>query len=482
MKKQLLTAIGLTLLLPIFSQAQNEVDVLRYSQTTFGGTARSNSMAGAFGALGGDFSTLATNPAGIAIYRKSEISLTPSIYIAGTKSDFLGKTYSDSKLNFNFGNFGMVLNFKNSAGEEGLKWRSFTLGFGYNRLDNFNARFQMRGENNYSSLTEALAARSNGRTPFELDKFADSLAFYLFLIDTVPGSTTKYRSNFPGFYNKTQTFNANSEGGMGEFDLSFGGNFADQFYIGGTIGFPRVNYIERTRFKEEEIDSVPAFKRYTFDQAFSTTGRGVNFKLGMIYKPVEWMRIGGAVHSPTYFSLTDQFNSSMTAVYDDGSTFSADSPQGSFSYQLTTPMRAIGSLGFVIKGLGIISADYEYVDYSTGSLSARNADFFDQNDAVTTKYKAASNIRVGAEYRLKLFNLRAGYANYGSPFQKGINTGTRENYTAGIGFRQEGYFIDFAYVLSKTSSDFYVYDPAYIEAAHRKISSSSLMATVGFRF
>lgn len=482
MKKTILKAIGLTLLLPLFSQAQNEVDALRYSQTTFGGTARYNSMAGAFGALGGDFSTLATNPAGIAVYRKSEISLTPTLYGSSSRSSFLGKNYSDSKYNFNFGNFGMILNFRNNSGQEGLKWRSFSLGIGYNRSNNFNARYQMKGENAYSSLTEALAARSNGRFPNELDKFADSLAFYLFLIDTVPGYQNMYQSNFPGRYKKIQSYLSEQEGAMGELDLSFGGNFADQFYIGGTFAFPRISYSEASRYREEEVDSIPFFKGYTFDQGISTTGRGFNFKLGMIYKPADWVRIGGAFHTPTFFRMTDAFSSSMEAVFDDGSAYDANSPDGSFDYNITTPMKAIGSVGFIIKGNAIISADYEFVDYASARISSRTYEFFNENDAIATKYRSASNIRVGGEYRFKLFNLRAGYANYGNPFQSGINSGTRESYTGGIGFRQEGFYIDFAYVYARSSSDFYVYDPSFIEAANRKLYSSSFLTTLGFRF
>lgn len=482
MKKNILMAIGLTLLLPLFSKAQNETDVLRYSQSTFGGTARFNSMGGAFGALGGDFSSLSTNPAGIAVYRKTEISFTPSIYGATTKSTWLGNTHADSRYNFHFGNVGMVINIKNNNGETGLKWRSFSLGFGYNRMNNFNARYNMKGENNYSSLTEVLADRSNGRNPYQLDKFADSLAFYLFLIDTMPGETTKYQSNFPGFYNKEQTYISEHSGGMGQYDLSFGGNFADQFFVGGSFGFPKITYYETSRYREGEVDSIPIFKGYTFDQDLSTTGRGFNFKFGVIYKPTEWVRIGGAFHSPTFFSLTDHFSSRMEAVFDDGSVYDASSPSGSFNYSLTTPMKAIGSVGFILGGKAIISADYEFIDYSAGKLRAPGEEFFSQNEAVASKYQATGNIRVGAEYRFKLFNLRAGYASYGNPFRSGINTGARENYTGGIGFRQENYFVDFGYVHSTGKQNFFVYDPDYVEAASRRLTASTFLMTLGFRF
>ena len=53
--KGMLTAC---LFLPVAALAQNEIDALRYSQTMQGSTARSLSMGGSFGALGGDISCL----------------------------------------------------------------------------------------------------------------------------------------------------------------------------------------------------------------------------------------------------------------------------------------------------------------------------------------------------------------------------------------------------------------------------------------
>lgn len=59
--------------------AQNETDALRFSTLTQGGTARSNGMANAFGALGADPVAVAINPAGLGLYRTSEISFTPAL-------------------------------------------------------------------------------------------------------------------------------------------------------------------------------------------------------------------------------------------------------------------------------------------------------------------------------------------------------------------------------------------------------------------
>jgi hypothetical protein len=88
--------------------AQTTDDAIRFSENTFGTTARSLSMAGAFGALGGDFSVTGQNPAGLAIYQRGELSFTPAFNLRHTASNFQNNTTNDSRFYFNFGSAGLV--------------------------------------------------------------------------------------------------------------------------------------------------------------------------------------------------------------------------------------------------------------------------------------------------------------------------------------------------------------------------------------
>ena len=103
--------------------AQNDVDAIRYSQTNIASTARSLSMAGAFGALGADFSTLSTNPAGIAFYRRSEFTFTPALTNRVTTTDYLGNNTVDNKYNFNMGNIGVVWAYPKE--NKNSEWKGF---------------------------------------------------------------------------------------------------------------------------------------------------------------------------------------------------------------------------------------------------------------------------------------------------------------------------------------------------------------------
>jgi len=141
--------------------------------------------------------------------------------------------------------------------------------------------------------------------------------------------------------------------------------------------------------------------------------------------------------------MRDSWNSDMTGVYDSLPTASASSPIGSFEYQLTTPFRAIGSLAFIIGKIGLISGEYEYVNYSQSSFASSDASFSDVNTDIKNKYKTPLNLRFGTEWRIQRFLLRGGFGYYGSPYQTGINTSEMYVASFGLGYRVQHFFIDF---------------------------------------
>ncbi len=460
--------------------AQNEVDALRYSMINFGGTARYSAMSGAYGAVGADFSSISLNPAGIALYRKNEFTLSPSVYTGKTESTYNGKDITDSKYNFNISNFGLVYTFTGAEKETG--WKSANFGFGVNRYNNFHNRISIEGDNNKNSILDLYLDGAQGYTPANLDPFGSMLAFDAGLIDTLNGNDISYSSVFYGG-GMRQLKTIETRGAMQEMVFSVGGNYSDKFYIGGTFGFPFVRYVESTTYRETDItDTVANIKSFTINEDLSTTGSGFNFKLGLIYKPTDWVRIGAAVHTPTFFALHDEWSKNISAVYETGPKGSADSPNGLFDYELTTPMRAIGSVAFVIKGYGIISADYEFVDYSEARLRSKQYKYFDENNSIQEKYTAQHNIRLGAEAALGMISLRGGVAMYGNPYKSGVNDGARMFYSGGIGFLDNGYFLDLAYVYGSSSENYYLYDPALVNAASTKKTTHNVVLTMGFKF
>ena len=469
------------------SFAQNEVDVLRYSQLTFGGTARANSMAGAFGALGADFSGLSINPGGIGMYRRSELSFTPTIFSQSTSSTYNNVTGDNSKYNFNFGNAGITGTFLNHNLKDGEKgWVSGSIGFGYNRTNNFQNRINIEGANAASSLLNVYLGQANGINFNKLDQFGSGLAFNTYLIDTISGGNgSNYYSPVPfgGVYQKKsiETF-----GSMGETVFSFGGNYNNKLYVGATIGIPHIHYNEESDYSEKDHkDTIPGFKTFTLNQSVTTRGTGVNLKLGMIYRAADWVRFGLAYHSPSVYNMHDEYKYSMSSQFDNGNKYNQDTPSGSYDYSLTTPSRSIASVGFIIAKKAILSADYEFIDYSTARLHSTPNIFIDANTQVRKKYTQASNLRVGTEVRFDPFVVRFGYALYGNPYKENVNVNAaRTSYTLGFGYREKDYYIDFAYVMTTFKEDYYLYDPTYVNLnpTHNTFKQSAFMATFGVKF
>ena len=476
----------ISLLSTSLALAQNSVDVLRYSQTNVGGTARSLAHGGAFGAVGADFSSLSINPAGIGLYKKSELSLTPTFYLSNTSSDLNGFKGSDRKNNFNMNNYGLVF----VAGDKSKKgWKFFQFGVGVNRLANFNHRYQITNENATSSLMSDYQIKAYGQHPDDLDPFSTNLAWYNYLLnDTVrlANGALAYTSPLAdgGAY---QELNKNTWGSINELTMSFGTTYNDVFYIGGSVGFPFLRYYEETSYMEEDrADTIANFYKFIKDDYLETHGNGVNFKFGVIVRPTGWIRLGLAFHSPTWYSMNDYWYTGMIRYYDDGTNDENESgrpkPDGKYDYNLKTPMKMVGSAAFTLARFLLVSADVEYVDYSSGSLDAHDYRFTEENEQVRKKYKSTLNIKTGAEIRLRPISFRAGLDYFGSPYANDINDGKIWKLSGGIGYRDRQFFLDLAYIYTIKSENYYLYNPDLIDAASLNIYTHQLAMTVGYKF
>jgi hypothetical protein len=500
--KKLVISISIATALSSALNAQNQVDALRYSQTIYGGTARYVGMGGAFGALGADASTLSSNPAGIGMYRKSELTFTPTLYNGSTSTNYNGSSNKDNKFNFNFGNAAFIINVPKAKNDGNAEWKSFSFGIAYNRQNNFHNRNFISGNAQGSSLLNQFVAESDGNNPNNLNQFGNDLAYQTYLIDTIPGENNLYFSN-TNFSKSSHKKSIETSGSMGETSLAFGANYNNKLYLGASLGFTKIKYEEISRYEESDNDTsktgtyLPLYKmdltKFIVDENITTRGRGVNFKVGAVYSFYDWIRIGAAVHSPTFFyDITDTYSDSITAIYKhfetpdtyapNGKTNTYSSPEGLFDYSLTSPFRAVASIGFIIKKMGLISVDYEFVNYSQARLNSSKDEFRDANKIIQSSYTSASNIRVGTEWRFEPFSIRAGYAYYGSPYKSNLNDGSRSTYSFGLGYKMEVFYLDVAYQLTQSKEKFYMYDAAFVNASDNKIQSGAILTTVGFKF
>lgn len=468
--------------------AQNENDALRYSRLSYGGTARFMGLGGAFGALGADFSTLSQNPAGLGLYRKSEFSITPQLNTFSTDAEFFGQKNSDNKYSFSLGNVGLVMNLNLGGNRESSFLKYINLGFGMNRIENFNNRMILSGFNNQSSLLTQYMyqANNNGNTlsANQLDEFGSLLAYKTDLL-VYDSSANEYWVDAPdgGILQKKVT---ETWGTINEMVLSAGANFGEKLYLGATVGFPYIRYEEDSRLSETDSEgNIGYFKSFTKRDHLDTRGSGINLKLGVIYRPVDFLRLGFAVHTPTnYNDMTDEWYSTVTSEFDNGKSFSETSQTGRFNYKLSTPLRLMGNMAFIIGQNGLISADYEYLDYSTARLRSGAYDFFNENDIIRTNLAPAHNVRIGAEWKYQILSLRGGFGYYGSPYVSGLNKndGSKKTLSCGIGIHEQGYFVDLSYVHAWMSDDYYLYDASLVPPATTTVKQNYFSVTLGFRY
>jgi hypothetical protein len=489
--------------------AQDLNEAFNLSNLTVQGTARSMGFGNALGSIGADFSTLSVNPAGIGIYRSSEATFTPALRINNASSDYLGSTTTDNNTRFGINNFGIV--FASSAnGRRRAKraWKSVSFAFGMNKVADFNRNYTYQGVNRSSSATQAMESDANQYDVTTVNT-PGYLGYQGFLIDPASAGTPPYHSVVPFSGGINQQKVIQEKGSISEYAFSFGGNYRDVLMLGATIGVPDVHYSANSYYSETKIPgntaSNPAgFQYYQYNQSLDITGVGFNLKLGAIYKITDYLRLGAAFHTPTIYGITDVYNPYLLSQFSSGATELSVSNGGlqtnQFDYSFVTPWRGVLSASFIIKKIGFITADYEYVNYAamhyiyptdptTNNAAAESA----INQDIKNTYKGASNFRIGAEALVtKYFMARAGFGYYGSPYKNNEDLAQRIDISGGVGFHFRHFFTDLALVHSFYKNQEYAYTvdynfvvsgpPAPAPLASTRYASNNVAWTIGVKF
>ena len=477
----------------IFSQTIS--DARRYTTVGYNATGRAIGTNGSFSAIGADFSLIGANPAGLAVFRKSEFMFTPGVDIINSKSKF--KDSSDGlniqpKTKMSFTNLGVVVTNKPRAS----KWKTMNIGIGFNRIATFRKHINNQGTTE-NSITERWIEKANGFYPDELDDFEvglgyDSYAIYDILDDN-DQSTRRYESDYTPGYPLSKSQNINTSGGISEFSISIASNYNEKLMIGASLGFPFAKYKEDKTYIEEDPQNRLIFDKLTYTQFVNTSGSGINLKLGAIWRVSQMIRLGVAAHTGTLFNLEDEYGSSVLYEFTDpsfpiGTPTRRTSPENAtFGYNFKTPWKLNGSAGFLFGKHGFVSAEVEWIDYSNSKFkfdSDNAADIEYQNELntkISNDFKAVINTRIGGEYAIRRFRLRAGLGLIGTP-----NSPMPElaSYSAGIGYRKRKFYIDLGYQLKNVNDNFYTYKAIKEKSSLYTLNSLSknhIVLTLGFK-
>jgi len=462
---------------------QYELDALRFSRPYATGTARFVGMGGAFGAIGGDITTISHNPAGLGLFRNSSITVSPSLFFTHSGTGYEGAEFNDSKFNFNFGNVGLVYSRRfNKTKTKGLQFLNFAIA--YNRVNNFNRSYFFEGDDSLNSIGTYMQTNAQGLTPSALNPFQELLAFNSYLIDTAGGPTSYFTNGpFPG-ETKRMLNRTDSKGSAGEIALAGAINLGNKFFIGANISVGILNYKNTYTYSETDVTgSIPVFDNLTYRENLDVSGVGVSLKVGAIYRPLNWLRVGLAIHSPTWYNMSEDYFNELNTSFTFGK-FSTNSAVGHFEYDLATPWKLQASAAFVILKNAVIGVDYELIDYSSINLRSSSGSFTSANAFIDSAYAVSHNVKIGAEYRIDPFRIRAGYQFQMNPFVSSLGPdATAHHISVGAGYHSKRWFsADIAYMISLTNGSDSMFRGFDLPQAQINIINHSLVITGAVNF
>ena len=509
MKKYILMAFLSACGLTAFAQA--EFDALRLSQTDIIGTARYVSMSGAFGALGGDMSAISLNPAGIGVYRSSEFSLSPAFQQDISKANLNNKMADASKVNMLMNGFGYVGSFR-TYDESAIS--NFNFAITYNRVADFNRNTNVLGVDRTTSLLDRICAventmwYDNGTHPYHTNFYDYVNGVHVIEPYVNSQGKNQYRPRLDnGELVSLSNMKMQESGGINSWNFTLGANYNHTLYVGIGLGIQSILYDKSSIFSEEYQLGGGTELRNTL----STTGSGIDFKAGVIYRPVPELRLGVSYRSGTYYMLTDVYKTSMAswgfrdpisnALYSpDPTVIGSETP---VDYMLKTPWQLTLSAAYQFGSKGLLSVDFDCLD--SRSTNLKSGDGFEMEDInyyIENDFKISYNIRVGGEMRLTdNFSARLGGAYYMSPLVSNVETYdiatayTSPEYSVpkstvygsmGVGYRSGAFFTDAALQERVSNEHFYDFNDmsniAQTKYAALTRTKMNLVLTAGFKF
>lgn len=515
MKKYIiLSLIGMS---SVAIHAQDINDALRYSQTNINGTARFRAMGGAFTALGGDLSAITINPASSVVFSNNQTGFTLSNYNVKNNSEYFGTKASRNETAFDLNQGGAVFVFYNNDQES--NWKKFSLGVNYDNMNSFADNSFSRGTNPHNSIGNYFLNLANG-IPLDLlqvrsGETAGGLYSYLgenhglrhqtaFLgyetyileaVDNAPENTLYY-SNVPGGSYSHANYTVQS-GYNSKVAFNFATQYTDRFHFGINLNVHAVNYERADAFYESNNNPMnqppnETIRDIQYQTNLYTYGSGFSFQLGGIAKVTDDFRLGLSYESPTWYRLNDELTQRIATTRIDtdiveGNLLNAYFREGIINifpeYKLQTPAKYTVGGAYVFGSRGLISVDYSIKDYSSAKLKPTSVESFRfQNDLMADVLDTASELRIGAEAKIKQWSLRGGYNYEQSPYKNGKTIGDLQQYSLGFGYNFGATKLDLAYTNSQREYNQALFSTGLTDAPKTKITNNNVFLTLLFEF
>jgi len=503
MKKLLILGIGL--ISTSYIIAQDITDAVRYSMDEIQGTARFRAMSGAFGALGGDMSSININPASSAVFNSSQASVSLGLFNSKEDIGYFDGSNSSSNSNVDLNQLGAAFIFKNTNPNSG--WKKFSLSFAYDKSADYDNDWMASGTNPNQTIGDYFLNNAQGLRLDEISAFPGEsysqayseigsfygqrnqqafLGYEGYIIDPIDDTdeNTSYVSNINGGdYNQRYAYA--SRGYNGKLAFNIATSYNDKIYLGLNLNSHFINY-DRTTFLNES-NSGSSISQVNFENNLSTTGSGFSFQLGGIAKITEQLRVGLSYNSPTWYRISDETSQYLATTRSEGGSDINQVVNPNViniyeEYKLQTPSKITGSLAYVFGKTGLLSFDYSLKDYSNAKFKpTSDAVFSSINNTISNTLDTAASYRLGGEYRYKQVSFRGGYRIEESPYKDDGFYGDLKGYSLGLGYDFGNLNLDFAFSQSKRDYNYQLYSTGLTDAAQIESKYSDFVLTLGFR-
>ena len=472
-------------------------------------------MGGAFSALGGDPTNLTQNPAGLGLFMRGGIWLSPTLYIPTTQTTYNQTTSGDSRTHFALNHFSLL--FRGSGSKNIAQW---AFGFGYNQEGFFYQNSTATTFNNRNSFTQAIAEQAEG-IPDTLLGGLPALAYLNFftfpaplgprgVIDLIDPTQWRYQGVFSrgGVF---QEITSQEKGRLNTWAIGGALSYQNRIFFGASILIRGLRYSKLYRLREIDEENryngqngtTPA-DYITFREKYSSSGSGLGLALGVLVEPTDFMRFSVSFATGSRLRISDEYNAEMELGLDDGRVnITTFQEPFQYEYRFVYPYRTTAGIAFLIGEHGAVSVEADFLDYRTMGFGSSDYAYDRENETIEKSFGTAVNVRAGIEWLLTdEITVRGGYAYFGpqrnpdgrqyyADMTQPQNLTTlpmqRQFFSIGGGYSSGNFFIDIAYLLGLYSQKYLPYvlrDPSYAPAPVVVIRSQThfIVTTVGFRF
>lgn len=486
------------------AKAQDITDGLRYASDLTNGTARFNAMSGAFGALGGEMSSIGLNPAGSAVFLKNSGTVTFSVYDRENDADYFNTSTRGIDTDVNLSQAGGVFVFPN-ANEESL-WKKFSIGINYENTQNHEDQVIIAGTGNTSIasffLNQAQGVplnllNTNGSSISDTYGFLGIsngvgaqnafLGYQGFIFDPVnpdDPNNTSYNSNIaPGAFN--QEYYYFTEGYNAKYTFNFAAQYTDDFFFGINLNSHTIDYLRSTTLYETNSNTGSTVNEVEFRNNLGTRGAGFSAQVGVIAKVSNELRVGLTLDTPTWYEISEETTQYLETVRTEGEISIREIVAPAIinvyeNYNLRTPGKYAASVAYVFGKQGLVSFDYSYKNYGNIEFRPTSDPLFQTENAFIENVLAgASTYRLGGEYRIDQLSVRGGLRYEESPYEDGLTVGDLNGFSLGLGYNFGNYHFDVAYSRAEQERRQQLYSVGLTDTALVNTTYNNIVFTLG---